>query len=90
MTIDDAAELLDNLRNDGATEVPPLEKHDWVPVDGGSLCETCGKPENDFDVHTEKFCYYCAEPLEDGICSASCHDSEGDEGRECEHEDEEN
>lgn len=33
-------------------------------------------------------CFYCGEPLEDGLCSASCHESENDEGRDCEHEDE--
>jgi hypothetical protein len=41
----------------------------------------------DEDHEGEQFCYYCAEPLEDGLCSAHCHDSEGDEGRECECED---
>jgi len=32
----------------------------------------------------EELCYYCGEPLEDGLCSASCHESENDEGRDCE------
>lgn len=32
----------------------------------------------------DNLCYYCAEPLEDGLCSAHCHESEDDEGRECE------
>jgi len=41
--------------------------------------------END----TEDCCYYCGEPLEDGLCSASCHESEADEGRDCECEKEE-
>ena len=31
----------------------------------------------------EEYCYYCGEPLDDGICSATCHESEDDEGREC-------
>jgi len=39
------------------------------------------------EIEEETFCYYCAEPLEDGLCSAACHDSEGDEGRDCECED---
>lgn len=34
----------------------------------------------------EEFCYYCAEPLEDGLCSASCPESAGDEGRDVEEE----
>ena len=42
--------------------------------------------ENEDD-DLEEFCHYCGEPLDDGLCSASCHESEGDEGRECECED---
>lgn len=41
------------------------------------------------DSDEEEFCYYCAEPLENGLCSAHCHESEDDEGRECECEDKE-
>lgn len=29
----------------------------------------------------EEFCFYCGEPLEDGLCSASCEESAADEGR---------
>jgi hypothetical protein len=34
--------------------------------------------EDDAD---EEFCYYCGEPLEDGLCSVSCLASADDEGR---------
>lgn len=30
----------------------------------------------------EEFCYYCGEPIEDGLCSASCPESADDEGRD--------
>lgn len=36
----------------------------------------------------EKACYYCAEPLEDGLCSAACKESAADEGRETTEDDE--
>lgn len=34
------------------------------------------------DGSEEEFCEYCGEPLEDGLCSASCSESAADEGRE--------
>jgi len=43
--------------------------------------DTLHFPEPEEDV-----CYYCGEPLEDGMCSAACADSAADEGREEEEE----
>lgn len=40
--------------------------------------------ENEETEYEEEFCFYCGEPLDDGMCSAACHESEEDEGRECE------
>jgi hypothetical protein len=40
---------------------------------------------DDFDPNKdneEEFCFYCGEPLEDGLCSASCNESAADEGRD--------
>ena len=36
--------------------------------------------ESDEDFE-EEFCYYCGEPLEDGLCSAQCEESADDESR---------
>lgn len=40
--------------------------------------------EDEIENGDDDSCHYCGEPLEDGLCSASCHDSEDDEGRDCE------
>jgi len=36
--------------------------------------------DDDFE-DEEEFCYYCGEPLEDGMCSAECVESADDEDR---------
>jgi hypothetical protein len=46
-----------------------------------------GHLEDEIENMDEAFCYYCGEPLDEGLCSAACHESEDDEGRECECED---
>lgn len=38
--------------------------------------------EEDDGYEDEDLCFYCGEPLEDGVCSASCPESAEDEGRE--------
>lgn len=43
--------------------------------------------EDQQENESEEFCYYCGEPLENGLCSSYCHESEADEGRDCECED---
>jgi hypothetical protein len=47
-------------------------------------CSTNGCPNQELDLNNEaeEFCDYCGEPLEDGMCSASCEESVADEERE--------
>jgi hypothetical protein len=64
------------------------------PLDENGDCTNMDCPTNLTEIdlqdtveQEQEQCRYCGEPLEDGMCSASCNASAADEGREEEDED---
>ena len=69
----------------------PPEAKPWKPnlVDAEGFCycsQECMNAEADAKAEefadAEEVCFHCGEPLEDGLCSASCEGSAADEGRD--------